>query len=71
MKSYLIKLDGTTIGGEIAPNKVVAFDQWRKETFGDRPQYSTLEFKDGICQTTERIEVYPLGVGIISIIESK
>lgn len=71
MKTYLIKFNGTTIGGEIAPNKVAAFDQWWKETFGSRPQYSTLEFKDGVCQTTDRIEIYPIGLGIISIIEPK
>ena len=68
MPAYLIKFNGTTIGGEEAPNKVAAFDQWWKETFGNYPQYTRLIFQDGVCQTMDRVDVHPIGLGIISIV---
>ena len=68
LHSYLIKFNGTTIGGEFAPNKVAAFNQWWTALLGNTPQTTSLIFKDGICQTTDPIAIRPIGLGIISIV---
>lgn len=68
LNDYRIHFNGTPIAAEQAPHKFAAFEQWWHKMLGNLPIYTKLEFKDGVCQTTDRVELYPIGIGIVSIV---
>ena len=68
LNNYRIKFNGTPIAAEQATNKFAAFEQWWKKMFHNLPIYTKLEFKDGVCQTVDRVELHPIGVGIVAIV---
>ena len=68
LNQYRIKFMGTPIAGITAENKIVAFNKWFEETFPKRPNEFTLVFRDGVCQTMDRIDIFPLGIGIVEIV---